>query len=175
MLETKDLIIKKASFEDWPDIYRNVWSRPDCAKYMMWQVTTSEEDARARMQRTLKWEAEHDACFVYEKTSGQAIGFAGVEPVQDENSPEAHIYEEGGICVGTEFQKKGYGRQILRALMAYVKEKYAATEFQYSAREANTPSRKLAVSEGFELHHTQKRTDERDGSEYTLMVFRKAL
>ena len=170
MIETKDLIIKKAVFEDWPDIYRNVWSHPECAKYMFWSVTTSEEDAKARMLRTLKWEAEHeDAYFVYEKASGQAIGFTGVEPVTED------LWEEAGICIGTDFQRRGYGRQIAQALMDYVREKYGAKEFQVSVREANTASRKMADSFGLTLHHTEQRTDDRDGSSYTMMVFRKRL
>ena len=169
MIETKDLIIKKAVFEDWPDIYRNVWSHPECAKYMFWSVTTNEEDAKARMLRTLRWEAEHDSYFIYEKASGQAIGFTGVEPVTED------LWEEAGICIGTDFQRRGYGRQVAQALMDYVREKYGAREFQVSVREANTASRKMADSFGLTLHHTEQRTDERDGSSYTMLVFRKAL
>ena len=169
MIETKDLIIKKAVFEDWPDIYRNVWSHPECAKYMFWSVTISEEDAKARMLRTLKWEAQHDSYFIYEKASGQAIGFTGVEPVTED------LWEEAGICIGTEFWRRGYGRQIAQALMDYVREKYGAAEFQVSVREANTASRNMADSFDFTLHHTEQRTDDRDGSGYTMLVFRKNL
>ena len=49
MIETKDLILRKAEFEDWAGIYRNAWSRPDCARYMLWNVTTNDEDAKARI------------------------------------------------------------------------------------------------------------------------------
>ena len=34
MLETKDLILDKARFEDWKPMYRNVWSRPESFRYM---------------------------------------------------------------------------------------------------------------------------------------------
>ena len=168
-IETTDLVIGKARFEDWPDIYRNVWSHPDCARYMLWSVTTSEEDAKARMLRTLKWEAEHEAWFIYEKKSGQAIGFTGVGPVTDT------LWEECGICIGTQFQRNGYGLQTAKALMDYVREKHGATEFQVSIREANTASRKMAEALDFPLHHTEQRTDERDGSTYTMLIFRKKL
>lgn len=30
-METKDLILRKAVFEDWPAIWRNVWSRAETA------------------------------------------------------------------------------------------------------------------------------------------------
>ena len=35
MLETKDLILDKARFEDWKPMYRNVWSRPESFRYML--------------------------------------------------------------------------------------------------------------------------------------------
>ena len=44
-METRDLILDKARFEDWEDLYRNVWSRPETARYMLWIVTDSEEAA----------------------------------------------------------------------------------------------------------------------------------
>ncbi len=78
-LETDNLILKKAEFEDWKSMYRNVWSRLETAKYMAWRVTTDEEDAKARIQRTIKYQENYDTYLVYEKKSGQAIGFAGVE------------------------------------------------------------------------------------------------
>ena len=39
MIETDDLILDKAVFEDWRGIYQNVWSRPESARYMLWKVT----------------------------------------------------------------------------------------------------------------------------------------
>ena len=32
MIETDDLILDKAVFEDWRGIYKNVWSRPDTSQ-----------------------------------------------------------------------------------------------------------------------------------------------
>ena len=199
MIETKDLIIRKARFEDWQDIYRNVWSHPECARYMFWRVTTSEEDARARMLRTLKWEAEHDSYFIFEKAGGQAIGFTGVEPVfepagkepggqrpQGPTQPDCRagrepggrkttLWEEAGICIGPEFQRRGYGKQTAIAIMDYAHAKYGATEFQCSAREANIASRNMAESLGFTFHHSEQRIDDRDGSSYTMMIYRRPL
>lgn len=90
-LETDNLILKKAEFADWKAMYRNVWSRPESAKYMAWRVTADEEDAKVRIQKTIKYQENHDTWLVYEKKSGQAIGFAGVE----ETVP--HIYQDVGI------------------------------------------------------------------------------
>ena len=52
-METADLILAKAKFEDWKSMYRNIWSRPESAQYMQWNLTQSEEDARRRIERNL--------------------------------------------------------------------------------------------------------------------------
>ena len=70
-METNDLLLKKATPEDWEAMYRNVWSRPEAARYMQWQITTSAVDAQARMARTIAWQTNHDTYLVYEKSSGQ--------------------------------------------------------------------------------------------------------
>ncbi len=42
MIETKDLILDKAKFSDWKEMYYNVWSQPESAKYMVWDITTKQ-------------------------------------------------------------------------------------------------------------------------------------
>ena len=169
MIETKDLIIDKAKFSDWEEMYKNVWSQPECAKHMMWRLTESEEDAKIRIRKTIDFQKDHDTYFVYEKESGKAIGFAGVEKVF------TSVYEEAGICLGYGYMGKGYGKQILKALMEYVKEELGAREFLYSTREENTASRKLAVSFGFTLVGSEDKIDDRDGHAYKMLRYRKSL
>ena len=63
MLETPDLILDKAKFSDWEDLYRNVWSRPESARHMLWSLTTSEEDARIRIQKTIEYRSAIKSTF----------------------------------------------------------------------------------------------------------------
>lgn len=165
MLETKDLIIDKAKHSDWEGMYRNVWSQPESARYMMWNVSDSEEKAKVRIRKTVEWQEEHDTYIVYEKESGEPIGFAGVEKLGSE------VCGETGICLGPKFTRKGYGKQILSALIAYSKEKYGAKEFIYHTREENIPSVKLAEAFGFEPAGCEIKTDERDGHSYNYLKY----
>ncbi len=165
MLETKDLIIDKAKPSDWEGMYRNVWSQPESAKYMMWNVSDSEEKAQVRIRKTIDWQKEHDTYIVYEKESGEPIGFAGVEKL------ESDVCGETGICLGSKFTRKGYGRQILSALIDYCKEKYGAKEFIYQTREENISSVKLAEAFGFEQVGSEIMTDERDGHSYNYLKY----
>ena len=169
MLETADLVLDKAKLSDWEAIYRHVWSRPEIAKYTQWRISTSEEDAKERIIKTIEFQKSHDMYFVYEKASGQPIGFAGVEKL----SPS--VYEEAGICLGPDYVGKGFGKQILRCLIAYCRREFGAKEFVYSAREGNEASHRLAKSLGFQPVAVERRTDPDDGLCYNWIKYSKKL
>lgn len=169
MMETKDLILDKGKPEDWRDMYRNVWSRPEAARYMKWNLSEREEDAPARMERTVAFQKDNGMYTVYEKATGQAIGFAGVRKLSNT------LCEETGICLGPDFVGRGYGKQILRCLLQYAKEACGAQEFQYSTWEENAASVALARSLGFALVDAEDMEDERNGHRYRLLRFCKKL
>ncbi|MBT9779406.1 GNAT family N-acetyltransferase [Clostridium sp. MCC353] len=168
-METKDLILGKAKFEDWETLYRNVWSRPETARYMQWRVTKSEEEARERMHKTISYQKNHDTYLVYDKKTGQAIGFAGVE----EMGPQ--IYQDASIALGPEYVGKGYGKQVLERLLEYCADSLWANEFYYSTRAENTASKALAVSCGFSYRYSEQKTDMRSGETYELEVYSRKL
>ena len=168
-LETPRLILRKSRFEDWRDMYENVWSRPESARYMLWSVTTNEDDARARMERTLKFEQTHPWKYaVEEKASGKVIGWAGIERLGE------GVWGETGIALGPDFFCRGYGREIVERLTALCRDELGAREFVYSAREGNVASIALAHACGFSFERSEVRTED-EGNEYTLNYYRKKL
>lgn len=167
-METEDIILGKARYEDWRSIYRNVWSRPETAEYMVWKATFNEDEARERIQRTITWQETHDAWLVYERGSGQAVGFAGVEEIKP------HIYHETGITLGPEYVRRGYGKQIMRLLMEYCIS-LGGQEFWYSTRAGNLASKGLALSCGLIYQYSEKRTDHRSRKTYELEIYKKIL
>lgn len=169
MIETESLVLDKAKFSDWKEMYHNVWSQPESAKYMSWQVTTNEDAAKLRIIKTIEFQKSHDTYLVYEKASGKAIGFAGVEKI------ELYVYGETGICLGPEYVRKGFGKQIVWGLIQYCKTEFGAREFIYSAREENEASNKLAVSLGFTVIGSEPKTDSRDGHKYNILKYRLKL
>lgn len=111
MLETKDLILKKADFTDWKSIYKNLWSHAESAKYMLWRPIHTKEEAQARMHKNITCMMHNElAWFVYEKRSNEAIGFAGMEKI------DCNVYKDTDIAIGPQYTRKGYGKQILQAL-----------------------------------------------------------
>lgn len=164
-LETRDLILKKATYEDWKAMYANVWSHQESAKYMHWNVMTSQEEAKIRILKTIEYQKSHDSWLIFDRLAGIAIGFAGVEQA------EPGIWRETGICIGPMFTEKGFGKQILCCLMDYCREDQEAYEFWYSCREHNEASKALAESMGLTLRRAERKTDERDGSEYLSLKY----
>lgn len=166
-MQTKDLILRKARFEDWEDMYRNVWSQAQTARFMLWQVTTSEEAAKSRMERTMAFQQTNHAWLVYEKLSAQAIGFAGMTEVEED------VYEDCGIAVGPGFTGRGYGKQILRALTEYAFMQLGAKKFIASCRSENGASRGMLLGCGFRYTHRENRVDHRTGMPYVLEYYEK--
>lgn len=163
MLETKDLILKAAEFEDWHDIYENLWSHEESAKYMLWSPSRSEAEAQARMKKTIAYQKKNELAYmVYEKKSGKAIGFAGMTRIDE------GVYEDTGIALGPDFVRQGYGKQILKALTGQAFGELGAVKFVCSCREKNLASKALQLSCGFVYSHSEDRTDPGTGEAYVL-------
>ncbi len=163
ILETKDIILKKARFEDWQDMLENLWRHPESAKYMLWEPTFTEEDAKDRMNRSISYQQKAKyGLFMYEKASGRAIGFAGMRET------EPGVYDETGIAIGPNYVGKGYGKQALLALLKEAFEVCGADRFTASCRTQNIISHNLQMVCGFEFTHFEDQTDPRDGSPYVL-------
>lgn len=170
MPETKSLILRKAVLEDWLAMYRNIWSQAESAKYMVWNVTDSEEAAIARMERTIAFQTAHDYHWtVVEKASGQAIGWAGMEQLF------AGVWGETGIAIGPAFTRKGYGKQILNALTDCARDDFGASRFVACCRRENVPSKNLQLSCGFTYTHSEEKFHPRDQIPYILDYYEKIL
>ena len=168
MYETNRLILRKAVFSDWEQMYRNIWCHEETARYMLWAVTESEAAAKERMERTIAFQQSHHAWLVVEKESGKAIGFAGLRE-------ESGVCEDTGIAVGPRYVGKGYGTEILNELVRIAKEGLNAHGFIATCRNENEASRKMILGCGFRFSHTEPRIDKRNGEKYTLEFYRKEI
>ena len=167
-METKDLILRKAVFEDWKAMYQNVWSQPEAAQYMQWQITSSEKAARERIQKTIHYQKTHDTYLICGKKNNQAIGFAGIEEIAP------HIFQEAGIALGPKYVGRGYGKQTLLRLLEYCTA-LGGKEFYYTTRCNNIASVALAISCGLSYCRSEQKADIRTAVTYTLNVYNKKL
>lgn len=170
ILETQDLILKKSNFDDWKDLYHNIWRHEESTKYMLWRVTTSEEAAKERMLKCLvAQEMSPYNWTVYEKKSGQAIGWAVIEEV------DKGVFEDQGIAIGPAFTGKGYGKQIVNAMVDFVRNRLGAKKMILSYRSRNIASQKMQEACGFMYSHSEEKVDPRDEQTYEVIYTVKEL
>lgn len=169
-IETKDLYLKKLKYDDWKDLYENISRHDESAKYMLWKVIRNEEEAKAQIKKAILYEkTEKYALGVFLKETDTAIGWATMKEI------EPGIYGEDGIAIGPAFTGKGYGKQILNALVLEAK-KCGAKEFQAGARTNNLASHYLQMSCGFKFHHySEEKEDPKNGEKYIIEYNRKLL
>ena len=161
-LTTPRLILKKADASDLPDIYHNLWRHAESARYMLWEATRSTAEAEDRLRRSIAFQKEHKyAFFVREKATGKTIGFAGMKEVAP------GVFEDCGIALGPDYTGKGYGTEILTALIDEARA-CGAQKFIGTCRKQNIASHNLMRRCGLTFTHDEERTDPRDGTPYVL-------
>ena len=159
-LETKDLIICKAKQEDLEQIYNNYWQSETSAKYMLWSPQKNIEEAQERLNKTIDYQKENFAFFIYEKSSNQAIGQVAMKEI------EKGIWEDCGIGMGEKFVGKGYGKQVLTCIIDYLFTELSAEKIICSCHPDNIPSQKMQLSCGMKFTHSQPFTREKDNLTY---------
>ena len=144
------MILRQGAADDWQDLYRNLWSREEVFQYMFKNPCPSEEHAAARTGAyAVMHEEVKTEFFVIEKASGQVIGIAGIKELK----PRKWTITD--IAIGPDFQSKGYGKQIVTALLKLAVE-LGATEIAYDCFTQNAASKQLALSCGFTYSHSEE-------------------
>lgn len=165
-IATKDLILKQGSPDDWKDLYRNLWSQESVFRYMFTHASLTEEAGQKRTAAYVKMQAEvKTEFFVYAKPSGQAIGIAGIKEIQP------GVFTVTDIAIGPAFTEKGYGKQILSALVDFAFEKENADVLLYDCFTQNTASKQLAQSCGFVYSHSKEAELQKDGETVILEYY----
>ena len=165
MIETKDLILRQGSADDWQDLYRNLWSQEEVFRYMFKKTCPTEEHAAARTGAyAVMHEEVKTEFFVIEKASGQAIGIAGIKELK----PGKWTITD--IVLGPDFQGKGYGKQIVTALLHLAFE-LGATEVAYDCFTQNVASKRLALSCGFAYSYSEEAELMKNGKKVILDFF----
>ena len=148
LLESKNIRLRKAKFSDYESMYYNVWSVEEVYKWMLFPKTESLDDALDRVKRSIEYQETNYAYFVCLKETDEAIGFCGIKKMDN------NTYSESGICVGPNYQGKGYGKEILSLLLDLVFNKLNGEVFEYGAFKENIKSINLAKKMSFTFDHS---------------------
>lgn len=165
MIETEDLVLKKVyNTLDAEIMHLNFMGETETAKHMLWRPTSDSNEAIKKLTKWISYQKDHLHWFVYEKASNEPIGFFSIEKLSETK------YGEIGICIGTKFIKKGYGTQIMKKMLDYVRN-LGATEVEYSHDKDNTASQKLAEKLGFKYIKTTSRIRPFDNKKIVEIVY----
>lgn len=160
-IESKDLILGKAKLEDLNNIYSNFWSQKDTAQYMLWKPCKNLNEAKKRLERTIEFQKNNLEYFVYDKKTMQAIGIAGFQEI------EPGVFEDCGIGLGHSYIGKGLGKQLLAAIIKYLKNELKAKKIICSCFAENVASARMQKACGFKYIHSEKHIRKWDNKEFT--------
>jgi len=152
------IVLRKAKIDDYRSMLENVWGDEAVYQWMLYQPTLTEEDAKERCRRSILFQKDHLAWFVALKETDEAIGLCAIR----ENEP-GH-FEESGICIGTKYQGRGYGKEIVSLLLGLAFRVFNAADFRYGFFHDNIKSRRLAEAFGFVYDCSEEITRPWDGS-----------
>lgn len=158
------IVIRKAKPSDLESIYYNVYSDADLLKLMLFRVSPSLEEAKDRLEKTIKFQSDKDLFFVALKDTDEAIGLCGVIKMDE---LEGNIYSEGGLAIAKKYQGRGYATEMLSMLMDVAFTKYQADAFMYSYFEGNEQSKGLCNHFDFKFFDTIKQVRPEDKKEFT--------
>ena len=166
IIETKDLILKKdISKANIEKLHHNVFSQNETAKYMLWRAS---DEIEWTIKKIKSWqESNIELFFVYKKSTYEPIGFLSFS---QDNSTIKNI----GLCIGKNFVRRGYGKEVLAALLNYC-ECHHIKVVEYSAFHENIASTELAKKLGFIYSHSKSSTRNHDKLNFIEDVYIKKL
>ena len=162
VLEGPNIRLRKAREDDYQSMLKHVWGNEAVYRWMLYPPTLTEEGAIERCHRSMQFQKDHYADFVALKDTDEAIGLCAIR----ETAP-GH-YEESGICIGTAFQGKGYGKEVVALLLELVFTQLGAEDCRYGYFRDNEKSKKVAEAFGFRYDSTYELTRPWDGSTKTI-------
>lgn len=150
LLIGKNIILRKAKNDDYKSMLNNVWGDEEVYKWMLYTPTKTIEDAKERLKRSIEFQRNHYAYFIALKDTDEAIGLCAIKEY------EPNRWEESGICIGTKYQGKGYGKEIVSLLLDLAFNKLYAQDFRYGYFTNNIKSKKIADYFNFKFHEKEE-------------------
>ena len=165
ILETKDLIIRKAKKEDYKSLLKNYWSKEKTAKYMLWKPIFTEVEAIERIEKTINFEVNKPCFIITEKSTNECIGMVGFLEEQP------NVYGDCGMGIGCDFVGRGYGSQTLQKMLEYLFETCKAEKVIYTSMKENISSISLQKKFNFKYIQTVQKTRDYDKLNYEMNIY----
>ena len=144
------IILRKAKEDDYLSMLNNVWGDEEVYKWMLYTPTLTIEEAIERNKRSIEYQKNNYAYYIALKDSDIPIGLCAIKEYEDKR------FKESGICIGTKYQGKEYGKEVVYLLLQLAFDKLGAESFEYGYFVDNIKSKSLAAYFGFKYDHTEE-------------------
>ena len=163
-LINENIVLRKAKYEDYESMLKNVWSDEKIYEWMFFTPTLTEEGAIARVKRSVEYHKNHYSYFVALKSTDEPIGLAAMYEY------EPNKFEECGICIASKYQSLGYGNEALELLLDLAFNKLGAVSFRYGFFSDNMKSKNLALKHGFKYEKAEEMVREWDNEKRVVVL-----
>ena len=163
MIETKNLTLKKYDEKYIEKAHYNFFSSPITSKYVLWKPTQNPSEVKDKIEYWL-YEVKVSVFYMIHDRDDEPIGFVCVDEI------EPNVYGNFGIALGEKYVNKGYGSEVLTAIIDYIKS-LGAKEIHYSHFKENIASQKLALKYNFEFYKEGKRIRKYDNKEFDELFY----
>ena len=145
IIETSRLLLREATTEDAPDMFRYL-SDKDVVKHMGLEPFQSVEDALDEISwyQSIHEDGSGIRWGITLKTSGKVIGSCGFL-----NRSTKNYRAEVGFELSKEYWGKGIASEALEAVIKFGFEHYSFERIEALIEPANVPSQKLVEKQGF--------------------------
>ncbi|MGB5866394.1 MAG: GNAT family N-acetyltransferase [Arcobacteraceae bacterium] len=145
ILETSNLYLKTIEKDDSDILYEKIFSNEETMKYAFLQKTlTIEETKKFIYKNFCKNNANIGLAPIFEKTSGQLVGVAGVLKCDE----LGNNHYEFGFAIAQEFRNKGYAAEIAQAQMIFIKKRLKQNRAFALVHKDNIASKNLLLKLG---------------------------
>lgn len=161
-IQTDRLMIRESSGRDFSRIYAMLLSEGRALFYPVSEDENEELEKYLAYIHTVYPVFGIGLCSVVLRDTGEVIGWCGLQPIGDEDTPMGRI--ELGYLIGRQWRGRGYACEACRAILDFAFRRLGLDEVYAQIDERNEPSLRLAGKLGFE------RTNLGDGNAVRLYV-----
>ncbi len=149
-IETKDLTIKKASIDDADKFYKDFLTKRESLEFAdIGEYSTAEEFKKDLQKCYFSSDSTEQLWLVFEKEQDTIIGYV------DFGFSSKTKCESVGIFLSKKCTHKGYGTQIMQAMLEHLKST-GVKVVDYCCDDTNIASQKLAKKLGFKFVNPRK-------------------
>ena len=149
-LYTDRLTIRESSGRDFSRIYAMMLSNDSKVCSSFTPVSYDEDDELEKYLayiHTVYSVFGFGLCTVELTKTGEIIGWCGLQPIGDEDTPLGRI--ELGYLIDRDYREQGYGYEACREILTFAFERLELDEVYAMIDEENAPSLALAMKLGF--------------------------